>query len=164
MTQRAYESLSTQNAANASGSATNFPGVPARGLANTCSCPTGPVQYEPMFVHMKKLSAKTADALDLIIEFTTLGEYGLEYPDSPDSAPSRRGVTQDCGTGDVRPRSEQGQIASRPRRSERNLEKERRTTKGSGGNLKDARTRDRQVASSALPEALRPPRIELSFT
>lgn len=33
-----------------------------------------------MFVHMKKIPAKTADALDLIIEFATLGEYGLEYP------------------------------------------------------------------------------------
>jgi hypothetical protein len=34
-----------------------------------------------MFVQMKKIPAKAADTLDLIIEFATLGEYGLEYPE-----------------------------------------------------------------------------------
>lgn len=46
------------------------------------------VHYEPMFVHMKKIPTKAADALDLMIEFSTLGEYGLEYPQAgPDEDP-----------------------------------------------------------------------------
>ena len=48
-----------------------------------CSCPIGSVHYEPMFASKKTVPARAADALDLIIEFATLGEYGLEYPDGP---------------------------------------------------------------------------------
>jgi len=68
--------------AAAFGSAPDIPAPTAQSLANTCSCPVGCLQYEPMFVHMKKIPTKTADALDLAIEFATLGEYGLEYPET----------------------------------------------------------------------------------
>ncbi len=89
-----------------------------------------------MFVHMKKLPAKTADIFDLAIEFATLGEYGLEYPDGA-AGPCRQTAAPDCGRGDMRPR-----------------------TTGSSA----VRRREHHVASSALPEPLRPPRIKLSFS
>jgi len=89
-----------------------------------------------MFVHMKKLPAKTADFLDLAIEFATLGEYGLECPDGT-ATPCPPTAAPDCGSGDLRPCI--------------------------GGRTADRR-REHHVASPALPEALRPPRIKLSFS
>jgi hypothetical protein len=40
-----------------------------------------------MFANIKRVSTKTANALDLIIDFATLGEYGLEYPEPALPAP-----------------------------------------------------------------------------
>ncbi|MEK6278276.1 MAG: hypothetical protein AABM29_09720 [Actinomycetota bacterium] len=37
-----------------------------------------------MFDASKRLSRRMADAADLMIDFATLGEYGLEPVDSPD--------------------------------------------------------------------------------
>jgi hypothetical protein len=34
-----------------------------------------------MFASKKTIPARAADVLDLMIEFATLGEYGLEYPE-----------------------------------------------------------------------------------
>jgi hypothetical protein len=53
-------------------------------LPNMCSCPTLSVHYEPMFASKKTIPARAADVLDLMIEFATLGEYGLEYPENAD--------------------------------------------------------------------------------
>ena len=36
-----------------------------------------------MFATKKSLSSKAADAADLVIDFATLGEYGLEPVDHP---------------------------------------------------------------------------------
>jgi hypothetical protein len=36
-----------------------------------------------MFDSRKEMSAQVADAVDLIIDFATLGEYGLEPVDAP---------------------------------------------------------------------------------
>jgi ABC-type polysaccharide/polyol phosphate transport system ATPase subunit len=36
-----------------------------------------------MFDSRKEMSAQVADAVDLIIDFATLGEYGLEPVDNP---------------------------------------------------------------------------------
>ena len=51
-----------------------------------------------MFVQKEKKSSRVAtraaDALDLMIEFATLGEYGLEYPE-PVRSGSRRNTTPD---------------------------------------------------------------------
>jgi hypothetical protein len=40
-----------------------------------------------MFDSSKNISARLADAADLLIDFATLGEYGLEPADKPVSAP-----------------------------------------------------------------------------
>ncbi len=42
------------------------------------SRPTAFLDYEPMFDPSKKYSERLADAADLVIDFATLGEYGLE--------------------------------------------------------------------------------------
>ena len=34
--------------------------------------------FEPMFAPKKTLAARVADAIDLAMDFATLGEYGLE--------------------------------------------------------------------------------------
>lgn len=44
---------------------------------------------EPMFDSKRKLTARLADAVDLAIDFATLGEYGLE-PVAPASRCERR--------------------------------------------------------------------------
>ena len=101
-----------------------------------------------MFVHMKKIPAKAADALDLMIEFATLGEYGLEYPDLP--------VEARAGTAPCAP------VRTRTRRSTR-IERPVRTHTRPAV-TKPARSR-RGVCSDArattLPDALMPPRIKL---
>ena len=88
-----------------------------------------------MFVHMKTLPAKTADALDLAIEFATLGEYGLEYPDQGPSG-SRVG---DC------------------------LENARQRTQAPEG-IGRLRSAPCSSQATDFASALRPPRIRLSFT
>ena len=45
--------------------------------ASTCR-PRPSVPYEPMFDSSKNISTRLADAADLLIDFATLGEYGLE--------------------------------------------------------------------------------------
>ena len=41
--------------------------------------PSAPTRtFEPMFASRKTLAARMADAMDLAIDFATLGEYGLE--------------------------------------------------------------------------------------
>lgn len=54
-------------------------------------CPDTCVGCEPMFDSKTKLSERLADAVDLLIDFATLGEYGLE----PVSEPART----DCVEG-----------------------------------------------------------------
>ncbi len=87
-----------------------------------------------MFVHMKTLPAKTADAIDLIIEFSTLGEYGLEYPADSENAnrceQRRRQITTGARTG-RRPADRDVPCSSQ---------------------------------ATDFASALRPPRIRLSFT
>lgn len=43
----------------------------------------GNPKFEPMFDTKKNLSTRAADAADLVIDFATLGEYGLEPVDPP---------------------------------------------------------------------------------
>lgn len=40
--------------------------------------PSPLLQYEPMFVFSKQIKERLLDAADLVIDFATLGEYGLE--------------------------------------------------------------------------------------
>jgi len=121
----------------------------ARELANTRSCPEAPVHYEPMFVHMKKIPAKAADALDLMIELATLGEYGLEYPELPVEART----TAPCGPGPVRTRTRTSTRIERPVRIHTRpaVTKPARSRRGVCGDKR----------ATTLPEALMPPRIKL---
>lgn len=84
---------------------------------------------------MKKLPAKTADALDLAIEFATLGEYGLEYPD-------------------------QGPTGSWAGGCPENGRRRRQTPEGLG----QLRSTPCSSQVTDFASALRPPRIRLSFT
>lgn len=43
----------------------------------------GDRKFEPMFDTKKSLSTHVADATDLMIDFATLGEYGLEPVELP---------------------------------------------------------------------------------
>ena len=119
-----------------------------------------------MFVHMKKIPGVTANALDLIIEFATLGEYGLEYPEG-----SRPSVTEACGqerrrilidlkrnSNTTLRRTENARIrASRP--SRKNC-----PAVPSGHQPNSMRPGTPQTGNPAFASALRPPRIKLSFT
>ncbi len=40
-------------------------------------------KFEPMFDTRKNFSSQLADTADLVIDFATLGEYGLEPVDRP---------------------------------------------------------------------------------
>lgn len=114
------------------GSVPDFAEPDARDFANTCSCPTGPLHYEPMFASKDRKSSRVAtraaDALDLVIEFATLGEYGLEYPEPVRSA-SRKSTTPDIRldqSGDHRhgaapQRHRHGRRPCRPGRTRVNL-------------------------------------------
>ncbi len=55
-----------------------------------------------MFDSRKRLSARLADAIDLVIDFSTLGEYGLE-PVAGNAAPEcgarRRSLREGSGIG-----------------------------------------------------------------
>ncbi|MGA7436210.1 MAG: hypothetical protein WBW44_11450 [Solirubrobacterales bacterium] len=101
-----------------------------------------------MFVSIKSIPAKAADALDLIIEFATLGEYGLEYPDAPD----HRMVEASCQPGRSRlkpmTRTERP-VRDRPAETTRTT-RSRRGTCASG-------------PATGLPDALLPPRIRLDI-
>jgi len=112
-----------------------------------------------MFVHMKKLSAHSADALDLIIEFATLGEYGLECP-GPDSVtranPCHEGRHRTGATPIRRTRVVESGLSTPP------------DAKPFSETVSRRRERASQTAcsteSSDFASALRPPRIKLSFT
>ncbi len=46
--------------------------------------PEPSVPYEPMFDSRRQLKERLLDAVDLVIDFATLGEYGLEpVPEAP---------------------------------------------------------------------------------
>ena len=55
-----------------------FFGSPARSVAEPTRRPNTPLFYEPMFDCKQTLTTRLADAVDLMIDFATLGEYGLE--------------------------------------------------------------------------------------
>lgn len=97
-----------------------------------------------MFVQIKQITAKAADVMDLAIEFATLGEYGLEYPESEGTAP--------CRPGRPRKKPSPGKILQprvrtpRPGRSQHKRPLACPTTQ-----------------ATRLPEALMPPRIKLDL-
>jgi len=98
-----------------------------------------------MFVQIKQITAKAADVLDLAIEFSTLGEYGLEYPESEGTEPCRPG----------RPRKKQvPQKTLQPRvRNPR-----------PGRSQHKRPTTCPTTQATRLPEALMPPRIKLDLS
>ncbi len=55
-----------------------FFGSTARSVAVAHRRPKTPLFYEPMFDCKQTLTTRLADAVDLMIDFATLGEYGLE--------------------------------------------------------------------------------------
>lgn len=101
-----------------------------------------------MFVHMKKIPAKAADALDLMIEFATLGEYGLEYPELPVNASTEA----PCAPG--RARTRPSTRIERPVRTRTRPATVTRPTRQRRGKCDGTR-------ATKLPEALMPPRIRL---
>lgn len=144
-----------------------------------------------MFVQRDKKSsrvaARAADAIDLMIEFATLGEYGLEYPE-PTRESDRRITTLDFGkTRPATPRPSAARAAAghrhgagpqRHRHGRRPCQpgRSRTTLPGWGdrpgtempgvqpGRRHRAQAGQRHRPSSALPYALRPPRIRLEAT
>ena len=101
-----------------------------------------------MFVQMKKIPAKAADALDLMIEFATLGEYGLEYPDSMVAA----STAAPCAPG--REHNRPSTRIERPVRRHTRPQTVRRPVRSRRGKCAETRM-------TTLPEALLPPRIRL---
>ena len=60
----------------------------------------GSRKFEPMFDTKKSLSTQVADAADLMIDFATLGEYGLEPvvpPARPCEGRRRSGAPRSSG-------------------------------------------------------------------
>lgn len=57
--------------------------MPAKPLAESGCRPSALLDYEPMFDSKQNLTNRLADTADLIIDFATLGEYGLEPIDQP---------------------------------------------------------------------------------
>jgi hypothetical protein len=55
--------------------------VPASPVAKSRCRPRGCLDYEPMFDSKQTLTTRLEDAADLVIDFATLGEYGLEPVD-----------------------------------------------------------------------------------
>jgi hypothetical protein len=95
-----------------------------------------------MFASKKTIPARAADVLDLMIEFATLGEYGLEYPESADAIseqPTCRSRRTASTTGDC----------------------ERRQTVQRAPRSIDRRNYRESIDYRA---ALRTPRIRVSFT
>lgn len=106
-----------------------------------------------MFVQIKDITAKAADALDLVIEFSTLGEYGLEYPETMATTAE---PPAPCKPGRLRP----GGLKMRPPVKATPPPRTRTVTKGRPERRRTCAT---QTATS-LPEALLPPRIRLDLT
>jgi hypothetical protein len=115
-----------------------------------------------MFVHMKKIPAKTADALDLIIEFATLGEYGLEYPEQPGE---HHRETTACADGRRRPGTPNARGTHSKRLADRTTV--RNVNTGARKCEQEPRSSEQAGSQAGNPEfasALRPPRIQLSFS
>lgn len=55
-----------------------FAGLDAKPLAKPPCRPRAGVPYEPMFDSKTQITERLTDAADLLIDFATLGEYGLE--------------------------------------------------------------------------------------
>jgi len=147
-----------------------------------------------MFVQKEKKSSRAAtraaDAIDLVIEFATLGEYGLEYPE-PVRESSRSPFTPDFaeaiarfsdqasgGRGADPQRHRQGRRPCRPGRTRVDLpgwserpghqvpgvqpgRRHRAEARAEARPLTESRKSFRNRPTTALPEALRPPRIQL---
>lgn len=140
-----------------------------------------------MFVQKEKKSsraaARAADALDLVIEFATLGEYGLEYPEPVETGTRRKStpeiVAADAdahrsGRGAGPQRHRHGRRPCRPGRTRVDLPgwgdrpghefpgaQPGRRHKAEARAATVSRKTRRNRPTSALPEALRPPRILL---
>jgi hypothetical protein len=135
-----------------------------------------------MFVHKEKKSsrvaARAADAIDLVLEFATLGEYGLEYPE-PADATSRRNSIPDVsmhrsGSGANPQRHRHGRRPCRPGRTRVDLPgwndrpghdvpgiQPGRRHKAEAHRTPASPRRHRNRPTEALPDVLRPPRIVL---
>jgi hypothetical protein len=111
---------------------------------------------------MKKIPAKTADAIDLIIEFATLGEYGLEYPVKPGETHPE---TTDCAVGRRRAGAPDARgTRNKPlatRANARKLNNRDRDCEPAPRSSGRARI---QAGNPEFASALRPPRIQLSFS
>ena len=135
-----------------------------------------------------RAAVRAADAIDLLIDLATLGEYGLEYPRTPEGEAARRARQAHAGaTAPRRARRAEGPgrlaAADRDRASIRH-----RDCPGTGRSRRDHVTRTRRPSPrrnpagpatpcrtdrprpaaravdhrpSRLPEALRPPRIRI---
>jgi hypothetical protein len=136
-----------------------------------------------MFVFMRSIAAAAADTIDLMIEFSTLGEYGLEYPaeSSPgyprNHHPVETAGRQDharrparvCGMASERPVS---RMASRGRRPSRRVsalpEGRTRPAAAYAAEPDSRRCRGSHRPDPAAPidyrAALRTPRIELNLS
>lgn len=140
-----------------------------------------------MFVQKERnrsrVAARAADAIDLMIEFATLGEYGLEYPepvressrnikpsdlrlDSSEAREHRHGAEpqrhrhsrRPCRPG--RTRVDLPGWTERPGHEVPGVQPGRRH-KAEVRALTRSRKNLRNRPTTALPEALRPPRIHL---
>ena len=145
-----------------------FPSDFAKLLARTSFRPEPSLPYEPMFVYIEKMTARAADAADLLIEFATLGEYGLEYVEGKGSLDRALLSRTLACEGRSPTRSERASGANRETRRGR----ERRPTGSEAGPSRRSHRKGRNsgepgsreaIPTSKLPEALQPPRIELSW-
>ena len=112
-----------------------------------------------MFVSVKKMSVRAADVADLMIEFATLGEYGLEPVEIAVENPDRRSRRRPC---EARRREGPTPRHQRVRRAPDDRADVRRKKRDHADTPSEAGARP-DTSTSSLPEALRPPRIELSW-
>lgn len=91
-----------------------------------------------MFASKKRVTDIGADVFDVLLEFSTLGEYGLEYPQTDRVGDGLPGTCSADGRSS-------GARVRRPRRP------------GS-----PPRDRSTLAPETRLPEALRPPRLRLA--
>lgn len=106
-----------------------------------------------------RAAARAADALDLMIEFVTLGEYGLEYPEPVRESSQHR-------NGNQSQRHRHGRRPCRPGRTRVGLpgfaDRPGHEVPGvQPGRRHRAQAKPANRPTAALPEALRPPRIRL---
>ena len=128
-----------------------------QGIAQTCvRVRQAPYLYEHMFSSLKHITDKAADALDLAIELVTLGEYGLEYPDS--AMPEAIELHRSAPSGDCRGR---GRI--NPSKAERRKPTPRPNRRP--GNPAVPSTRPSRPLSPGSPaDIIRTPRIQPDWT